>query len=252
MLRKADYSAPVFVAAALGLFFIGGLLTTLVGVGWLAWVPGQKPPPIPECALVENFGGGKPITLTYKAKIDPTNVDSPPPLRATADSEFLSEKLASKLPAPVVAIAKQKDPESALTRNDPQTTDVTIKVQPMRRYLLRIGQANAASDQPDATAASSSISSTVITVPDTNPTTPPIEVPIPRARSFGNSSFALALSDSGAITSVTYSKTASGAAVLNGLETDASKANAIKAEADLIAQQQRLILCKTKPEQCTK
>ena len=30
MLRKADYSAPVFVAAALGLFFIGGLLTTVV------------------------------------------------------------------------------------------------------------------------------------------------------------------------------------------------------------------------------
>lgn len=30
MLHKADYSAPFFVAAALALFFIGGLLTTVV------------------------------------------------------------------------------------------------------------------------------------------------------------------------------------------------------------------------------
>lgn len=30
MLQKADYSAAVFVAAALGLFFLGGLLTTAV------------------------------------------------------------------------------------------------------------------------------------------------------------------------------------------------------------------------------
>ena len=30
MLKKADYSAAIFVVAALGLFFIGGLLTTVV------------------------------------------------------------------------------------------------------------------------------------------------------------------------------------------------------------------------------
>ena len=30
MLRKADFNAAVFVAAALGLFFIGGILTTIV------------------------------------------------------------------------------------------------------------------------------------------------------------------------------------------------------------------------------
>ena len=30
MLHKADYNAAFFVAAALGLFFIGGILTTVV------------------------------------------------------------------------------------------------------------------------------------------------------------------------------------------------------------------------------
>lgn len=85
-------------------------------------------------------------------------------------------------------------------------------------------------------------------------------LPIPQAALFGSQKFGLQLSDAGAITSVTYGKGSGAAASLNAAnaaatalapQTDAMKAADIKAEADVIAQQQRLVRCRTNPSACT-
>lgn len=83
-------------------------------------------------------------------------------------------------------------------------------------------------------------------------------LPIPKAALFGKQSFSLALADSGRISSIGYGRTAGAPSVLGavtaaaGAETtaDTAEAAAMKAAADLIAQQQRFNTCKLKPSEC--
>lgn len=83
-------------------------------------------------------------------------------------------------------------------------------------------------------------------------------IPIPKPPMFGTNTLNLSLHKSGKIKTIKYGAT-NGAKELgtafNALydeivETDAEKAAALKAEADVIAQQQRLLNCKTNPEEC--
>jgi hypothetical protein len=77
-----------------------------------------------------------------------------------------------------------------------------------------------------------------------------------KAALFGKQTFTVSLSEAGAVMSVGYGKNAGTASALNAIgaivntETAAAKAAELKAQADLIAQQQRLVLCQTKPDQC--
>lgn len=84
-------------------------------------------------------------------------------------------------------------------------------------------------------------------------------LPIPKAALFGKQSFSLSLSEAGAVTSVDYGKNTGAASALNAAgaiataaapETVAAKAAEVKAQADLIAQQQRLARCHANPAQC--
>ncbi len=86
------------------------------------------------------------------------------------------------------------------------------------------------------------------------------KVPVPKAASFGSTEFALAVSESGAVTKLTYGSD-SGATQLIGVAggfpddeadpTTAERAAEIKAQADLIAQQARLVRCQANPSECT-
>ena len=87
----------------------------------------------------------------------------------------------------------------------------------------------------------------------------PYVLPIPRAAFIGKQSVTLKLSDAGAITQLGYGSengaaTAIGSAgkaldLLNG-QTDAERAAALSAQADIIAQQERLLRCRADPENC--
>lgn len=88
----------------------------------------------------------------------------------------------------------------------------------------------------------------------------PYSLPIPKAALFGKQSFVLALGDSGVITTLQYAKETGAAGMLGvvnaGLAeaapgTAAEKAAEVKAEADLIAQQQRLLRCQIDQKACT-
>jgi hypothetical protein len=98
------------------------------------------------------------------------------------------------------------------------------------------------------------IGSARITVPTGNT----YYLPIPKAALFGKQSFTLALSEVGTVTSVFYGKTSGAVGALNAagavanMETDKTQAEKLKAQSDLIAQQQRYVLCTTKPDQCPK
>jgi len=83
-------------------------------------------------------------------------------------------------------------------------------------------------------------------------------IPIPKPPMFGTNTLNLSLHETGKIKTLKYGTT-NGSKDLGSafntlsdklVETDLEKAASIKAEADVIAQQQRLIGCKTTPEEC--
>jgi hypothetical protein len=95
----------------------------------------------------------------------------------------------------------------------------------------------------------------------------PVTVPIngyypllvPRGTTFGKQQFALTLSDPGSVTKLEYSTNAGageildvGGAIAKALPTSATRASAIQSQADLIYEQQRLVLCKTDATKCSK
>jgi hypothetical protein len=91
------------------------------------------------------------------------------------------------------------------------------------------------------------------------PTHNTYQLPVPTPATFGKTAFGLALSDSGTITSLHYGSntgvpdTADAfGAIAKALQpkSPADRAKDIQGQADLIAQQQRLISCEVKPAQC--
>jgi hypothetical protein len=91
------------------------------------------------------------------------------------------------------------------------------------------------------------------------PTAEPYDLPIPTAALFGTQKLGLSLSEAGAITAIDYGKSTGAAGTANAAttivgavtpESTATKAADIKAQADLIAQQQRLHRCLVNPTTC--
>lgn len=85
------------------------------------------------------------------------------------------------------------------------------------------------------------------------------DIPLPRAAAFGKQSVTVSLSEAGALTSLKYGGESGVASVvgsagktldlLNG-STTAERAAALDAQADLIAQQERLLKCQATPASC--
>ena len=84
-------------------------------------------------------------------------------------------------------------------------------------------------------------------------------LPIPKAVLFGKLQLSLALAESGALTTLEYSKQSAAPSMATAAqdvsarlapETAAQKAADLKAESDIIAQQHRLVRCKANPTTC--
>jgi hypothetical protein len=91
------------------------------------------------------------------------------------------------------------------------------------------------------------------------PTHQPYSLPIPSPATFGKTAFGLALSDYGSITSVHYGSNTAAPDIADAFgsiatalkpRTTADRAKELQDQADLIAQQQRLVACQTTPAQC--
>ena len=202
------------------------------------------PKAIPECDTISKWGGGKPVTLNFTKKIDyKKDTDGlPHNLEPVPDSAGLYSKLSGKLHKPQVTVMPPHAIKRSAYANDKSDNIVPLNLQDTENIKLDVS-------------ASGLISSYTITIPGKNTFT----LPIPKAALFGKQSFALTLSEAGAITQIEYGKTTGAAGPLNiatsaatsaAPESDATKAAEVKGKADLIVQQQRLVHCLSDPAKC--
>lgn len=204
-----------------------------------------KPLPLSECDVIAASGGGKPVSITYGLKFDPLNTSSKD-LDVSSGSRPLYDVLKAHLPKLTV---KSTAPGTGLTQ--PATSakvasdEIGLDLRKIEDYTVDVNEAG----HP--------IASATIAVP----TTTKVTLPIPKARLFGKQAFSLTLAESGAILQIGYGSETGATGLLNTLNnindqfkppTTAAKAAEIKAQADLIAQQQRLIRCESQPENCEK
>lgn len=207
-----------------------------------------------ECANIKKWGGGKPLTLTYDGSID---LDKNP-LKAEqiidpdAGSAYYARELKQALGGVCAYItergpsstsspgeyAASKENEALLTLRQPGRVSITITAGPpglCQAHRLWSGEVLVGQFGKS------------------------YKLPIPRPAAFGKQVFAVSVAESGAITSLQYASN-TGAVQAIGLAnsawtaaqgtTDAQEAAALKAEADVIAAQQRLVQCKANPETC--
>lgn len=204
--------------------------------------------PLPECAALAKINDNKPVSIVYEATV---NYDSGANQKIKLIPSFTTKAIHADVvkayPAlPVLEfevtypyIARTPTVQSAPAQNG--TVPLTL------HQLATVNVSLKEKGKPPSWSGS-------VTVP----TSETFTLPIPKPKLFGKRAIVLALSESGAVTSVNYSALSSAAGALNagnslmtGFDpSDATKAGAIKAEADVIAQTQRLAACQAKPADC--
>lgn len=199
-----------------------------------------------KCAEIEKWGGGKPITLVFRKMLTAENASNgikASEIDPASESRSLYDLI--NTPKPKIAVTTIAKANHGIKNTEGKNNDkdfVQIKLQEPGVISISI------TDGINA----DSIGGADVRVP-LNST---YSVPIPKGKFFGKQTFVLAMSEAGTVTAVTYGKTSVGAAGLNSFgalastQTPTSEAAELKAQADVIAQQQRLASCLSKPDQC--
>ena len=207
-----------------------------------------------ECAKIKKWGGGKPLTVTYEGSID---LDKNPlkaeqPIAPEAGSVYYAQELKQALGG-VCAYVTERGPSFV---SAPGEYVPWKKGEPLRT-LRHPGRASITiTAGPPGLCQADRLWSGEVLVGQFGRSYP---LPIPRPAGFGKQVFAVSVAESGALPSLQYSSN-SGAAQALGVAnsawtaaqgtTDAQEAAALKAEADVIAAQQRLVQCKVNPATC--
>jgi hypothetical protein len=210
----------------------------------LAVVAAAAPiPPERLCKVVDDNGGGKPLTLTYTGVMP---FPRPPTegyviVQPDINSTTLHDLLKARLPEFRLRLAS-KTPMSRPVSGATGTPGITLSE--IQNVTLEV------------TAAGKQIWTQQFVVPA--PTT--YRLPVPKAAAFGKQTFALTLSDAGQITSISYGKESGTPSALTAAgevgtavapESPSESAAAAKAQADEIAQRERLARCLANPSGCT-
>lgn len=202
------------------------------------------------CAKIKPLAGDKGLVLTYQGIIDLNNTNEqiikPEPVtKAIVEYNgfdksigYVCAKVLEKKPsAPRVAYTK-KDKDAVIEVREPGQVQIEITASsnggcqndPLWKESLTVAQAG--SDYV---------------------------LPLPRPAVFGKRALGVTFAESGALTMVQFAANTGtgqalnvGSAILSATDgrTTAEKASAVKAEADLIAQQQRLLQCQVDPTNC--
>ncbi len=200
-----------------------------------------------ECDIIAAWGNDKGVTLVYGGALDNGATRGDGQLTVEPGSSDLHGLLKKQLPAYIVRTA-QASPTAPVTSPGPAREDDSIWLQ-----FPNAGRAKVEVLSSTESATNSIWTSSVpVTVQGDH------RLPIPKPALFGKQTFSLVLSDSGGVSSVGYGKGAglagalnAGSALLATHETAAEQAAQLRAQADLIAQTQRLARCKAKPDTCT-
>jgi hypothetical protein len=221
---------------------IKSAVSLATAVGAMAILKTTKVEKIPECSEIDSWGGNKPVTLVYRVTIESDKLEKTIPLDAAPESKRLYEILEKILPKLEVDLVEAHDMKSGPSYGGDSRDVVFLALQ--KAGFLDISIRSSHDPKPIGRAR------IVIPKDDT------YELPIPKAALFGKQTFSVVLNEAGAVTSVGYGKNVGVAGALNalgaiaGTQTATTEAADLKAQADLIAQQQRLVQCQTKPDQC--
>lgn len=209
------------------------------------------PIPLPECKVIEKWGEGKPVSLIYTTTINSSALGSTVaflPARESSELHDLIVRVLPKLSAKVATGAPVQAPASF----EPGWWETAVLVE-----LQRTAYADVLFEAEGGMAPVGQIGKARIVFPmECAGDACRYKLPIPRAALFGTQKFQLVVGESGAVTSIGYTKTSGTAGAVNAVnaalssETATAKAAELKAQADLIAQEQRLVLCQTRPAEC--
>lgn len=202
-----------------------------------------------ECIEIKKAGGDKPVTLTYTGDIDVRRS-----ARQTIPAEVTSSVYEKSSFWPIIGGV-------CATIRQRSKLDVPVPYTPKgSEPLLRLSQPAFLQVQVTAGGENGCSSGTIwdgeVVVAQLGTE---YDLPLPTPALFGKEVLASAFAESGAMTSVQFTSNTGAGQVLNVAnaaltaekgETTAQKAADVKAEADLIAQQQRLVGCLADPKTC--
>lgn len=195
-------------------------------------------------------GGGKPLTLTYEGVVDISkSTHDKQIIPPDTTSGFYASNLVKAI-GRVCAVVEGTEAPKAPTTYEAQNGDVLLRARQPGLVQIKVIAGGMNECQIDT------VWEGKLPVAQFGAF---YSLPIPAPVTFGKQVFAASFLESGALTSVQYaSNTGAGQAlnvassaltVLKG-ETTAQKVADVKAEADLIAQQQRLVQCLADPKTC--
>jgi hypothetical protein len=210
------------------------------------------------CLAIGRLGGDKPLMLAYSRRLAHAGDDGDErgearSLAPDPDSRRLFEQLRElAIGLPELTLRTTVSPVlPAATAGDTGHAERAPK-RPSGAVLALKGTASV---RIEVFADADPIGGADVTVPHG----PTYYLPLPRPALFGKRDFSLTLSDAGAITAVSYSGDTGGASLVNAANlatqatappSTAGQASELKAQADLIRQQQRLSLCRLQPADC--
>ena len=204
-------------------------------------------PVLQECTDLSTLGAGKPVTISYALDFDPAALGATPhALKVLPASDPVYQKLKNQLPRLQVS-SSGVTPVGQRASYAPTTGAAGPDLQVVK--LQQIGSATL-----NVLSQGQGFFEAHVLVPLTDT----YDVPLPQAAVFGKVSYSLTLTEAGAVSSIEYGKlagAASGANLISAAATalappSATQAADVKAQADLIAQQQRLARCQAQPDKC--
>jgi hypothetical protein len=213
-----------------------------------------------ECTFIKEAGAGKPLTLTYEGEVKVTKPTADTKEKSGAISwieippDAASGVYAAKLTKAIGRVyAGIEGSESSSAPVSVGKEKGAVQVAARQPGVVKFKVTAGCNDGSCPSAALWNDSLPVGQLGTR------YVLPIPVAPAFGKQVLAAAFAESGALTSVQYTSNTGTGQALNvanaGLtavqgETTAQKAADVKAEADLILQQQRLVQCVADPKNC--
>jgi hypothetical protein len=247
---------------------IVSLSTTVAGLAAFARPEDVKaaPSPSPECNVVKTWADqskpGSPVTvsLNYSAELNFPSVTVPTrpikigPTDSSTPLYYALLKAGSKLPNFTLSIGKPFDAGSRAFNVSAVNGGIGDYVNLTLQRVATV-EINIIADKQNTSTGTKAIWKGNVPIP----TADTYDLPIPTAALFGTQKFVLNLSEAGVVTAVDYGKSTGAAGAANAAgsiataltpESATSKVADIKAQADLIAQQQRLNRCQANPTTC--
>ena len=212
------------------------------------------------CGLIDTFGGKeKMVTLVYAGgeKFDKPGPRPASVLKLDSGSPRYHEIIDQALGVLCFGVGAPKKDLMPISVGAGETARAAINVKLRQPARVPVFVSEGADAQCANADSAKKIWSGGVIVPQLGDS---YSLPIPAAALFGKQSMELALTESGLITTLKYGKESGAAGMLNVMnaalteakpDTAAARAAEIKAEADLIAQQQRLIRCQLDASKCT-